>query len=354
MDPVADLVHASGLSIRKIVEKLSELGRPLSKSTVERIIKKHQLVLSGSPPETRKLPAQNKPTVCIPKIIRKVEKLIDSPNPPSIREIARRLRISHVSVKKILVKNLEAKLTKNKKVHALSATQAVQRAHRAKTFLRYLSRRKLKFLLTMDEMWITTDDLSGQTDFYYKRKNVVVPESWQKLPRKNWPKKVMLAMGISWRGQTAMYVVPPETKVDHKVFIDLVLKPMIRKDVPRLHGSDAKKVVLHMDSAPSHVAKETVQWLKAEKVKYIPKEEWLANSPDAAPMDYAVNSIFKRILKCCDARDHRQLARVARRKWKTFSIVKIRNALRSWKSRIRCVIKANGYQYEHIWKQNCN
>ncbi|XP_055357431.1 uncharacterized protein LOC129602440 [Paramacrobiotus metropolitanus] len=117
-----------------------------------------------------------------------------------------------------------------------------------------------------------------ETDFYYKRKNVVVPESWQKLPRKNWPKKVMLAMGISWRGQTAMYVVPPETKVDHKVFIDLVLKPMIRKDVPRLYGSDAKKVVLHMDSAPSHVAKETVQWLKAEKVKYIPKEEWLANS----------------------------------------------------------------------------
>ncbi|XP_055346109.1 uncharacterized protein LOC129593695 [Paramacrobiotus metropolitanus] len=242
-------LHASGLSIRKIVEKLSELQKPLSKSTVERIIKKNRARLCASPPETKKLPPQNEPTVCIQKNIRKVSKLIDSPNPPSIREKGRRLRISARSVSRILAKNLDAKLLKKKKVHALSATQAVQRAQRARTFLRYLSRRKLKFLLTMDEMWITTDDLSGQTDYYYKRKNVVVPESWQKLPRKNWPKKVMLAMGISWRGQTAMYVVPPETKVDHKVFIDLVLKPMIRKDVPRLYGSDAKKVVLHMDSA---------------------------------------------------------------------------------------------------------
>ena len=62
----------------------------------------------------------------------------------------------------------------------------------------YMTRRKLKLLFTMDEMMIRTSDLCGHSNFYYKGNRVVVPESMRKIPRKNWPQQVMVAMGICW------------------------------------------------------------------------------------------------------------------------------------------------------------
>ena len=54
---------------------------------------------------------------------------------------------------------------------------------RGKKFLKkYLSRRNLKLLFTMDETMIRTSDLQGQSNFYYKGRRVVVPEIMRKLP----------------------------------------------------------------------------------------------------------------------------------------------------------------------------
>ena len=68
---------------------------------------------------------------------------------------------------------------------------------------KYLTRRKLKLLFTMDEMMIRTSDMRGQSDFYYNGNRVVVPENIRKIPRKNWPQQVMVAMGFCWHGNLA-------------------------------------------------------------------------------------------------------------------------------------------------------
>ena len=65
-------------------------------------------------------------------------------------------------------------------------------------FLRYLSRRKLRLIVTMDEMRVSAEGIDGQTNFYYDGEEVVIPDVWRKLERQNWPKDVMAAMGISW------------------------------------------------------------------------------------------------------------------------------------------------------------
>ena len=57
-----------------------------------------------------------------------------------------------------------------------------------------------------------------------------------------------------------------------------------------------------MDSAPGHVAQKTYVWLDERKVKYIMKDEWMANSPDLSPMDYGINGHFKELLKGKKAR----------------------------------------------------
>ena len=47
---------------------------------------------------------------------------------------------------------------------------------------KYLTRRKLKLLFTVDEMMIRTSDMRGQSDFYYNGNRVLVPENMRKIP----------------------------------------------------------------------------------------------------------------------------------------------------------------------------
>ena len=86
----------------------------------------------------------------------------------------------------------------------------------------------------MDKTLISTDDINGQTDFCYKQQGVVVPESSRKLPKKNWPKQIMVAMGICWHGKSRICIVPSDVKLNADAFIKLISKPMIEKDIPAL------------------------------------------------------------------------------------------------------------------------
>ena len=163
-------------------------------------------------------------------------------------------------------------------------------------------------------------ELNGQTNFYYDGKEVVRPDAWRKLERQNWPKDMMTAMGISWEGTTRIYIIPSGVKVNADSFIKLILTKMVRHDFPRLCGDRAKDVILHMDSAPSHVALTTVQWLKNHKVKWIPKLHWMANSLDLAPMDYVISANFERILKKSRARITTELVRRIQRECKKIGV----------------------------------
>ena len=66
---------------------------------------------------------------------------------------------------------------KKRRVQQLSEKQAKQRLVGAKVFKKYISRRKLKFLYTMDEMMVSTTDLDGKTFHYYRREGVVVSDA---------------------------------------------------------------------------------------------------------------------------------------------------------------------------------
>ena len=109
----------------------------------------------------------------------------------------------------ILTKILGVYQMKKRKIHDLTEEQKALKYERGKKFIKkYLTRRKLKLLFTVDEMMIRTSDLHGQSDFYYKGNRVVVPESMRKIPCKNWPPQVMVAMGFCWHGKSRLCVVP--------------------------------------------------------------------------------------------------------------------------------------------------
>ena len=138
-------------------------------------------------------------------------------------------------------------------------------------------------------------------------------------------------MGVCWRRKSQIYVAPENAKINADNFIKLILKPVLEKYIPRLYGRDAKKVTFHMDSAPAHVAVKTREWLSDHKYRYIAKQDWMVNSPDLAPMDYALDSVFKKFLKVKVIKNRQELVRCIRHACSMVEIAKIRRALLSWK-----------------------
>ncbi|OWA54330.1 hypothetical protein BV898_18738 [Hypsibius exemplaris] len=137
--------------------------------------------------------------------------------------------------------------------------------------------------------------------------------------------------------------------MNSQMFIDLILEPMFKKDVPRLYPEEEKKVILHMDSAGAHVKDRVVKWLHDREIKFITKEEWMSNSPDLSPMDYGVNSIFKKRCNRHKAKNIAELVAIAKREWKKFGLGHCRNILIAWLKRVKRMIEMSGYQIENTF-----
>ena len=172
----------------KISGYLKSIRRSVSSSSVHRVLKKYDEEKSGVPPRVKRLPAHQRPYKCTKSLLRKVAKAAFVKNPPTQVALARTFKVSRATIQKVM-KQLQAQRIKKQKHHSLTEKQKEQRVHRGKSFIKYLSRRKLQLMVSMDEMNISTDDIDGLTNFYYKEKDVVVPDEWKILPRQNWPKR---------------------------------------------------------------------------------------------------------------------------------------------------------------------
>src|SRR5208283_5560088 len=104
------------------------------------------------------------------------------------------------SIRRILTSDLGVTRKKKLKTHTLTPKQCQQRLDRGPGFLEYLTPRKLRYIFTFDETWVDTNDLDGQTNFYYEPENMVVPESWKQMPKSSWPKKPWLLWESAGKG----------------------------------------------------------------------------------------------------------------------------------------------------------
>ena len=154
--------------------------------------------------------------------------------------------------------------------------------------------------------------------------------------------------GSLFRGKASLMVIPKNAKVNNEVFLTKVLIPIWKKDIPRLYPGEEQKVILHMDSAPAHFHPNVLAWLAKNKIQYIPKADWLANSSDVSPMDYGINGNNKKKLKRRRATARNELVKVAKAVWKEIKILTIQRMISAWPSRVEKVIEAQGFQIEHF------
>jgi hypothetical protein len=158
----------------------------------------------------------------------------------------------------------------------------------------------------------------------------------------------MVAMVISARGQTRLYFVPETVEVNGQFFINHILKQIVEKDIPRLYPGEEHKVTIHMDGVGSHVCSETTDWMKSREVKYIPKQEWMSNSPDLSPMDFGINSIFKNLLSEKRASTLDGMKRVIKPVWSKFPLGVQLRTMKSWGKRVELMVERKGYHIENV------
>ena len=148
-------------SCRKVSKNLAQEGISVSAMTVNNIINAKEK--KGRKKSSSKKQSKNpgKPLVRTKSLVNKVAKDIDCADPPRQRHLARKYGVSKTTMAHIISVDLGMKYKKKQKTHKLTDKQAAQRLKRGPTFRRWLSRRKLPYIVTLDEMYLSTNDTTG-------------------------------------------------------------------------------------------------------------------------------------------------------------------------------------------------
>jgi len=110
--------------------------------------------------------------------------------------------------------------------------------------------------------------------------------------------------------------------------------------------------VFLQDSAPSHRAKATKNFLRDNTPDFISSQEWTSHSPDLNPLDYSVWDILQEPVY--EGRHEpfvnlKDLQNVIRDKWHDVDDQTVRKAKLQWKRRLSAVAKQNVGLIQHIF-----
>ncbi|GBL96270.1 hypothetical protein AVEN_234196-1 [Araneus ventricosus] len=134
-----------------------------------------------------------------------------------------------------------------------------------------------------DEVWIYLSDTNAKFKVQFlsrdQNRRDLTPSTT--VPH---PKGVMVWMDISANGCYQTTVCATWAKINSEYYIQKILKPFLKDDYRRLYpNGDA---FFHQDFAPSHASRITQKFLTAQQVQFLRPQQWMSNSPDAAPCDY--------------------------------------------------------------------
>jgi len=161
--------------------------------------------------------------------------------------------------------------------------------------------------------------------------------------------KLMVSAGVvEWKNRN-FFIDPQKTKVNQKIYIDF-LKTFLLPECRRLYlDSD---IVFLQDSAPSHRAKATQNFLRDNTPDFISSQEWTPHSPDLNPLYYSVWDIVQELVyegRCEPFANLKGLQNVIRDKWHDVDDHTVRKATLQWKRRSAAVAKQNGGPIQHIF-----
>ena len=81
---------------------------------------------------------------------------------------------------------------------------------------------------------------------------------------------MMVWADVSSHGKTQVYFIEHGATITSNHYIEHIMEPLIKYDIPHLiPGNTQQKMVVHQDSAPGHVAKGTISFMKEHNINVI-------------------------------------------------------------------------------------
>ena len=263
------------------------------------------------------------------------------------RQIARELDISKTSVNRIVKEDLRLQCFKKRKAHELTEANMQARLDRSQSLLRRYPAAMVNFIWFTDEKIFTVAAPSNsQNDRLYaasgtKKKDIASARLLR--TRSKFSKSLMVSVGVSILGRTAIHFVEPGVKVNGEYYRNVLLMQGLLPDI-RTFGD---YYTFQQDSAPAHRAREPVQLLGNETPNFIRPTLWPPNSPDLNPVDYQIWSMMEERVYRTKIRDVEDLRQRIIQVWEELDQGIIDASINQWRRRLRTCVTANGGHFEH-------
>jgi len=323
-----------------------------SKSTVYRLLER----IDRDESVKRKEGSGRPRTVCNPDTVAEVEELVLSQeNAPrthkSTREIAKETGVSQTSIRRIIHKDLQLKCFRRKQAQELSDSNKLSRLVRAKQLLKAYPKHLVQFIwFTHEKIFTVAPPLNPQNDRVYAPNHITKKQlSAERLlhTQSTFSKSIMVSVGVSALGCTDLIFIEPGVKINGQYYRDVLLAQGL---LPAIRDISGEFFIFQQDGAPSHRAKETVEFLSSETPDFIKPWSWPPNSPDLNPVDYKIWGLLQERVYRSRIRNVDHLKQLLMEEWSQFDQAIIDHAVDEWRLRLQACVRANGGHFEHQMK----
>jgi len=149
---------------------------------------------------------------------------------------------------------------------------------------------------------------------------------------------------VSGEGKFPLVIIDPGVKVNQAYYQREILDGVVKPAGQQIFKNG--QWTFQQDSAPAHKAKTNQAWCEANLPDFIKASEWPASSPDLNPMDYAIWGILEARVNATKHRTLDSLKQAVQREWNKLSMHLIRNAVGSWRRRLKACVDASGGRFE--------
>lgn len=331
--------HLSGKRQKDIVSELQHLN--IQRNFVYRTIKRYNETGSTN----KRNNSGPKRTARTTAMISKLKKRLQRNTRRSARKLAKDLNVSDWSIWSILKNDLRTKPFKIQKVQDLTLAQKDVRLQRAKLLKSLAARNEIPNIVFSDEKIFTTQQYANkQNDRVWLQGKSEDNLNTRVATRKQGPASVMVWAAISANGRSPLVFIDKGVKMNQSVYRDQVLNEALLPWAHKMFSSSAW--TFQQDSAPSHKARATQEYLTERVPRLISAQEWPLYSPDLNPMDFSIWSILE--AKVC-AKKHQTLGSLKaslQRAWAALNQNVVRSACNAFHGRLNDVIKAKGGHIE--------
>lgn len=273
---------SEGLSCRNIAKLVKK-----SKSAVYQIIRKYgeHHTLGDLPRSRTRSGAAN------PQIEKKCVKLLLSDESDSVRQIAKKLKVSVGTVQNIKRRN-NIKTYKKQKVPKRSAEQHERAKERCRTLDPILRKRSNCCILMDDETYckLDTTTLPGP-QFFNAIVGEEVPDDKRSIKMDKFGKKVLVWQAICSCGKKSLPYFTTGT-----INAENYRKECIQKRLVVVYRQHKTPPLFWPDLASAHYAATTLKLLKKYKIKFVEKANNPPNCPELRPIE-RYWAIIKRYLR---------------------------------------------------------